>query len=245
MPTRRIIRRLAVAWGRRTSGRHPRVRGGGDLAGLAPTDGLAPQADSAPVALEVQTQAIPIEDVPAALPLAESLPSLEGLMTGAPPNEQTLRDAVGAMERAGEMIIAHIKRTQQLIDSSADLPDLLRAQVDRMGELALAIHQTQQTLTRRGLSDEQLARRLEPLFGRISDSVEQTRNIQVRLDHIDDRLGAQETSLARRLEGLAGHQNAIQLALRRTRRRLTWLVTLTLLLALGTAMGLLASHFLK
>jgi chromosome segregation ATPase len=203
-------------------------------------------ADPSEPLIEVQTHTAAIaEPPPAVRPLADSLPNLNGLAAGAAPSDASLRDAVAALQRAEEMISAHIKRSQQLIDSSADLPDLLRAQVERMGELSLAIHQTQQSLARRGLSDEQLARRLEPLYTRIGDAIDQTRSIQVRLDHIDDRLGAQETSLARRLEGLAGHLNAIQLALRRTRRRLTWLITLTLLLAAGCAIGLVLSHVLK
>jgi hypothetical protein len=245
---KRLMRKLAVAWNRTTSGRRKRTRGG-DLAGLAPTDGLADTAGldgtPAPTAQPMEIIAAPAFCDSPVQPLAQSLPSLSAIAAAPAPTEESLRDAVATLDRAVDMIAAHIKRTQQLIDSSADLPDLLRAQVDRMGELSLAIHQTQQSLARRGLSDEQLARRLEPLYGRILDGLEQSRNTQVRLDHIDDRLGAQEISLAKRLEGLTGHLNAIQLSQRRLRRRLTWLTTLAILFSLAAAAAAVLARVMK
>lgn len=202
MPSRRLMRRLAVAWGRRTSGRRSHRRPPGEAGRLS-----------------------------------ESLPDLGEAPPADAPRSPAVRDAVAALERAGEMMVAQVKRTQQLIDSTGDLPELVRTQADQTAELVRSIEEVRQHLIRNGLSDEHLTRRLEPLTARAAETAEQARTLMVRLDHIDSRLGALETSLARRLDELAGRMDRLQSTLR-TRRLLILLLVLVVLLAAAGAAAL-------
>ncbi len=159
--------------------------------------------------------------------------------------EEYVRDAVAAMDRASQMIVSCVKRTQMMIDSTTDLPDLIRSQVDRMSDLSQAIQETQQALSRRGLSDEQLMRRLEPIFARTVEAVERARDLNVRLDHIDDRLGTQELGLNRRLTDLTTEVTDLHNSQRRTRRRLFVMMILVILFSLLAAAAPVLMRMLK